>query len=282
MSLNNTCAPEIDPCDTSIFAVPSQYMGTTVESSIMAQLNCLSTDSNSARTCGIFDCNTAEGDILTLIGESVGWPRSHCNVQAQPYFGLCLTDNGSGTGTGCNQASVVGLCAGEYFYCRLSERSDYVFTDDVLYRSFIKAKAIKNRAVREDQTPDVSLIDEIIKSLWGDDAWVVEANGGFISVSAGRNLTAEEQSILSLYGKVICAGFGIEIRIFCLAPFKPIGCNRNPIPNPNRFIICSDLGNQNNAPLANSNLIIVCSDNGGGGQNNAPVPNSDLNIVCTG
>jgi len=221
---NNTCAPDIDPCDPNIFAVPSQYIGTTVEAEIMVHAENLACHSNMGRICGLFDCDTAEGETLTVLGNLAGWPRVHCNVKAQPFFGLeCPTDPAP-FNSGCNEASVVGLCDGAYFFCALSEREDYEFTDDDLYRRFIKAKNIKNRAIRLGEAPDVGLITEIIQELWGEDAWVVNAGGGKIDVSAGRDLTDDEQCLVTLYGRVICAGPAIEIRVHCDAPDKPIGC----------------------------------------------------------
>ena len=221
------CAPELDPCAPE-FAVPAQYSGTSVQDEVKLTVECLAAESNSARLCGVLNCETAKGENLSLIGQIIGWPREHCNVKAAPYFGYdCQTP--PPTGTGCPEISVVGLCDGAYYYCRLAEREDYIFTDDELYRSFIKAKIVKNRALNNGEAPDVSLITEIIQALWGPEAWVFEADCGVIGVTAGRNLTDEELCILELYGRVICAGPGIEVKIYCEEPAGPCDVQCPPL-----------------------------------------------------
>lgn len=266
MSLDNTgCPAPLDPCD---FSYPSIYQGTTVGAEIDAHLENITCAANDSSYCGIFDCDTATDAILTMIGQRVGWPRQHCNVRPTEYFGF-ECDPPPPTGTGCDEPSVVGLCEPEaFFFCRLNGSFNYEFTDDELYRGFVKAAIIKSRARRFKELSTVKLITEQIKALWGDDAWVVSADNNAIAVSAGRDLTSEEIEILSLFRRILCAGLGIELQVFCVAPTKPIGCNLSPVANSVTTIECSDPPTlpppppppANNAPVPNSNLTIECSD----------------------
>jgi len=226
MALDNTgCVADIDPCE---FGVYKQYVGTTVEAENTAMMECLANQANQASLCGKFDKTTATGFELTQIGEITGWPRKHCSVKPVEFWAYdCTTPPPEGTG--CPTNSIIGICEpNSFYYCRLNGRIDYVFEDDELYRAFICAVIIKNRASCNKESPTVELIHEIITALWGEDAWVVDADCGVISVSAGRDLTEDEICILSLYRSVICAGPGIRIDIFCIAPPKILGCNRPP------------------------------------------------------
>lgn len=230
MSLEATgCLPELDPCDYSK-GLYSQFSGKPR----MKQIFCCVTDllvcdANSTSACGKVSCETATGELLTLYGQQAGFPRTHCSVKAtEAIFGLRCDDPLPPAGTGCPDTQVVGLCEGAYFYCALSEREDYVFTDDDFYRSFIKAAFIKRRLTRTGTVPNYETVCEQIQALWGPDAWVVYAQDGSFGVSAGRDLTQEEICLLGIYAKVICVGIGIKLDIFCVAPFKPIGCNRTP------------------------------------------------------
>lgn len=257
MSLDATgCAPEIDPCEFSDLLY-SQF----IDKPRMKQIMCCITemiacDANSVASCGKVSCDDAESDLLTLYGQRAGFPRTHCAVKtADVVFGLPCNDALPPAGTGCPDTQVVGLCEGGYFYCALSERYDYTFTDDDFYRSFVKAALIKRRLLRTGMLPLVDQVDEIIKALWGSDAWVVYSQDGSIGVSAGRDLTPEEICLLSVYAKVICVPLGMQLDIFCVAPFKPIGCNRPPNSPANITIGCCPVGA---APVSPSSLTIGC------------------------
>ena len=238
MSADNTgCVPALDPCD---FPAPSMYHGTTVAAEVAAHVEgkvCAANDSN---LCGIFDICTAEGAILTQAGNFLGWPREHCNVKPVEFFGLqCVVP--PPVGTGCEENSVVGLCEGGFFFCRLDASENYTFTDDDIYRSFLKAVSIKNRARRFKQQSNVKLIEEIISELWGDAAYVFSAGDGVIRVTAGRDLTEEEICILSLYQRVICVGLGIRLEIFCEMPELPKSCSAPRLPPNGPFMdVCDD------------------------------------------
>ena len=182
---------------------------------------------------------TAEGEILTLIGNRLGWPREHCSVKPIDFFGL-QCDAPPPLGTGCLDNSIVGLCDGAFFFCRLDASQNFTFEDDELYRSFLKAIAIKQRARRFKEQANVKLIQEIIQELWGGEAWVVSANNGVISVSAGRDLSFDEVCLLSLYEQVICVGPGIRLEIFCIAPDQ-VNCDTPVAPNNSPFMdVCED------------------------------------------
>ena len=229
---NTGCPAEIDPCN---YSFPAMYHGTTVGDEISAHLEMLACDANDRSYCGLLDICTAEGELLTLIGNRLGWPREHCSVKPVDFFGFDC-NIAPPVGTGCDQASVVGLCDGAYFFCRLEGAQNYTFTDDELYRSFLKAVAIKNRIRRNKQIPNVKLVDEIIKTLWGNNAWVVEATNGAIGVSAGRDLTADEICLLSLYEQVICTGLGIRLNVYCTQPPSPCDVQCPSIPDFDKLI----------------------------------------------
>ena len=210
------CPIALDPCQF-VDGVPSQYHG---KPRFMAHITadiersvCLSQVSSDI--CGAFNCETATGAQLTLIGDAAGWPRTHCNSKVQPVFGYPCED-AQPSGFGCTERFVLGYCEGVTYYCGLIDREDYTFEDDDLYRSFIKAKIAKDNS--GVSVPDIC---NIIQALWGPDAFIVRADGGVISVSAGRDLTTEEQCLLTLYNKVICPALGVRLEIFCVAPTGP-------------------------------------------------------------
>lgn len=214
MSGDNTgCPAEIQSCD---YSFPSIYHGTTVGDYIQARLDELACEANQGSTCGVFDICTAEGEILTLIGNRLGWPREHCNVRPIEFSG---NENATppNQGAGPQNSPVAGTSG-------LDGSQNFVFSDDEQYRSFLKAAAIKQRQRRSKQQYKVKSINEVIKSLWGDDAWIVQADDGVIGVSAGRDLTQQEIEILSLYDRIICVGAGIRLEVYSIAPQRPGPC----------------------------------------------------------
>lgn len=221
MGLDNTgCAADLQSCN---YSYPSVYQGSTVGAEIDLHLENLACDANDGSYCGVLDICTAQGELLTIIGERLGWPREHCNVKPVDFFGLECTESLPDS-TGCNQASIVGLCDGAFFFCRLNGNQNYTFDNDEFYRSFLKAVAIKNRGRVNKELETVKLIREIIKALWGDEAWIVSVGANAIGVSAGRDLVEEEICLLSLYESIICTGLGIRLELHCMQPTRPEPC----------------------------------------------------------
>ena len=121
-----------------------------------------------------FYLDTAVGEQLTFIGNNVGWPREHCNGKYVAGVGL----------------------------------DDYIFTDDELYRSFIKAKIKRNRS-------NGSMEDMLAAAgeLFGPQVYTLSSVGGVYILGLGRSITAQELELFPLYFRVLPQVRGTTFRI---------------------------------------------------------------------
>lgn len=156
-------------------------------------------------TCEIisfFDINTAVGDQLTIIGKALGWPRCHCRGQRRPVFGFACVDE-----CGPPVVPIGGFCEAE-FDCGGPDYVEFCFTDDELYRGFLKAR---RWAIAENCTHHG--ITLAAREVFGPNAVIYEDGDGVIEVAAGRLLTNIEISIAHLYEQVLPIPPGVRLEI---------------------------------------------------------------------
>jgi len=155
-----------------------------------------------------FDCDTAVGDQLDIIGRLVGLPRTVCNVFRAPPFGFINT-----SGEPCCNDDVLGWCEGEWVKDGL-QFTDYTFNDDDEYRTFIKAKIISNafdgsldyyNRLLQFLFDDVPFDTEGVSSNTG--SYVAHHGYGYTQIQVARALTTDETRILNLY-KFVLPYFG--------------------------------------------------------------------------
>lgn len=106
-----------------------------------------------------------------------------------------------------NTTPVGGFCE-SFWDCGAPEFEEYCFTDDELYRAFLKARAYQLRRDFRRETLEASA-----KGLFGPDAFIVDERPGSIRLSAGRPLSESEKSILHLFRQVLPVAPGIQITI---------------------------------------------------------------------
>ncbi len=146
-----------------------------------------------------FQVETAVGDQLTILGKALGWPRCHCAGQKRPVFGFACGD--------CSDVTPIGgFCEAEWD-CG-PEYIEFCFTDDELYRGFLKARIVTlfsgyNRAN----------VTRAARAVFGAGAVIYRERPGVIAIATGRRLTGIEISIAHLYEQVlpIPAGHRLEI-----------------------------------------------------------------------
>ena len=163
---------------------------------------------------GAFDVDDAEGDQLDKLGISVGWPRCHCAGKKKVYFGFICGTCGFDPGT------VDGFCDGSFPCPEIGEAAtdyeDFCFTDDEQYRTFIKAKIIRNRSKGTAQ----DWLDAL-EILFGVDAKIMFERGAVLTIATGRVLTAEEKQIIHLFERVLPVPRGVRLEIIEVE--KPFG-----------------------------------------------------------
>ena len=217
------CPDKLDICKY-MNAIPSYLRSKPKFSSLMCGILECRMEISAAihQLCNLFDCDTATGEQLTFIGENNGWPRTHCNAFfTGNIFGYDCGPVAQTANLTCAEVTVVGYCEDAYYYCGILNQEDYVFEDDELYRSFVKARICANKNKRnKDYT--VRAVRECIKALWGDNAFIVYADNFSIGVSAGRDLTPDEIAISNLYQEVICLSAGVRLDVFCIEPTGPL------------------------------------------------------------
>ena len=102
---------------------------------------------------------------------------------------------------------ISGLCE-SYWDCGVPEYEEYCFTDDELYRAFLKARAYQLRKDWRRET-----LTEAARGLFGPDAFIVDEAPGVIRVSAGRALAEDEKAMLHLFRQVLPVAPGIRVKI---------------------------------------------------------------------
>lgn len=165
--------------------------------------------------CGIeFDIDTSTGASLTIIGKVLGWPREHCSGVRKKTFGFCpdhCTARTYNTGGFCDD----WVCDGNPF--NMTE-GQYTFTDDELYRRFLKAMVIRND--NDFRRPS---INEALKLLFGDDAGIMRESSAHVDVFTGRLLTDEEYEVAHLYQSVLPVAPGITVSLYETQNGAPFG-----------------------------------------------------------
>jgi hypothetical protein len=150
-----------------------------------------------------FDIDTAVGDQLTILGKALGWPRCHCAGQRRPVFGFaCETECGPPT------QPIGGFCEAEWD-CGGPEYVDFCFTDDELYRGFLKARIV---TVWGDYSR--AGMTRAARAVFGDDAVIYRESEGVIGIAAGRLMTATEISIAHLYEQVLPVPPGFRLDLY--------------------------------------------------------------------
>lgn len=109
-----------------------------------------------------------------------------CDVDATPVGGLCDS----------------------FWDCGAPEFEEYVFTDDELYRAFLKARAFQLKRDWRRET-----VEAAARGLFGADAFIVDERPGLVVISAGRPLTDEERSTIHLFRQVMPVAPGIQVSI---------------------------------------------------------------------
>lgn len=159
-------------------------------------------------TCRIpdfFDIDTAVGDQLTKIGKWVGWPREHCQGKRLPVFGFVCPPN-----VCIGRGHVIsGFCTGNWDCNDNPAFGSFEFTDDDMYRRFLKAKVISNDKAyrREDMI-------EALEAMFGSNAMIFNETPGEMKIATGRLLTDEEVSIAHLFEQVLPVAPGVNLSVW--------------------------------------------------------------------
>lgn len=151
-----------------------------------------------------FDIDTAVGEQLTFLGKILGWLRDHCQGQLRPVFGFECEDE-----CGPNLQPIGGFCEADWDCGEGPEYVDFTFTDDELYRRFLKARII---TLSGDLTR--SGITAAARVAFGDDAVIYVDEPGTVGIAASRLLTQIEVSIVHLYRQVMPVAPGIKLEIW--------------------------------------------------------------------
>lgn len=154
-------------------------------------------------TIGHFELDTAVGDQLTIIGNALGWPRCHCRGQRRPVFGFECTDE-----CGPPTVPIGGFCEAEWDCGNGPDYVEFCFTDDDLYRGFVKAR---RWAVAGDYTHHG--ITMAARDVFGPNAVIYDDGEGVIEIAASRLLTNTEISIAHLYEQCLPIPPGVRLEI---------------------------------------------------------------------
>lgn len=149
-----------------------------------------------------FDIDSATSDQLTILGNALGWPRCHCRGQRRPVFGFACDDDECGL----DVLPIGGFCEADWD-CGPAY-IEFCFTDDELYRRFLKARII---AVRDAY--DLDGVSLAAKELFGNAAAILSSRDGVIQIAAGRLLTGIEISIVHLYEQVMPIAPGVRLEV---------------------------------------------------------------------
>ena len=150
-----------------------------------------------------FDIDTAVGDQLTIIGKALGWPRCHCKGQRRPVFGFACDDE-----CGPPVIPIGGFCEAEWDCGDGPDYIEFCFTDDELYRGFVKAR---RWAVAGDYTHRG--ITMAARDAFGPQATIGEEGNGVIEILTGRLMTNIEISIAHLYEQALPIPPGVRLDI---------------------------------------------------------------------
>ncbi|MCO5164656.1 MAG: DUF2612 domain-containing protein [Mesorhizobium sp.] len=151
-----------------------------------------------------FDIDTAVGDQLTILGKALGWPRCHCAGQRRPVFGFACANDGCDIPV----IPVRGFCEAEW-NCGGPEFVEFCFTDDELYRRFLKARAIALTA--DYRRPGLT---EAVRILFGDNAVIYRERTGMVAIATGRLLSGTEIAIAHLFRQVLPIAHGVRLQLW--------------------------------------------------------------------
>lgn len=160
----------------------------------------------------VFDIDTATGSSLTIIGNAMGWPRIHVAGQRPLVFGFECPDD-------CfnNAAYIGGFC--DSWDCDTTPAySSFEFTDDELYRGFLKSLVI-----RYDNDFSRTAVVEAAQALFGDGAGLLTETNGVVNVFTGRQVTTVERSIAHLYAQVVPVAHGVGFGLYETTNGSPFG-----------------------------------------------------------
>lgn len=152
-----------------------------------------------------FDIDTSTGDQLTMIGKWLGWPRTHCQGSRAKVFGFACEEDDCSVGY-----PVLGFCEGARFACEGALFEEFTFSDDALYRRYLKARAV---AINAAQTNDYSRDDLVAaaSALFGDDCVIVKERRGETILCLTRFFTSAELQILHLAEHVLPIPPGVTL-----------------------------------------------------------------------
>ena len=153
-----------------------------------------------ARMAHFFDIRAAVGEQLTFIGQWMGFPRRHCVCVSTPVFGFVCDDS--------YPRQLTGFCEpGDWLGCDGGALGEIRLDDDELYRTFLLARRYQMLALFDRD----SLL-AAIRTIWGPDAWIVEAERGSVVVAPGRPLGPEEAPLLQIIARVLPVAPGITLK----------------------------------------------------------------------
>lgn len=151
-----------------------------------------------------FDIDDAVGDQLTILGKVLGWPRVHCAGRRKAVFGF-ECDNECGPPT----VPVGGFCEAEWACDGDPDFVEFTFTDDEMYRGFLKSRAITLAGeYRRDS------LTEAARAMFGDLAVIWKREAGVVHLATGRLLSDTEISISHLYRQVLPVPPGIALELW--------------------------------------------------------------------
>lgn len=167
---------------------------------------------------------------------------SFCADGGEPEFGFgCSTDiprdlpvSGfceEGTWFGCTDSEIApcdlgcesiipveGYCEdGSWLDCDGPRFDDYTFTDDELYRRYLRVRRYQILGLY-----DLDSLNAALRGIWGASAFVATMDRGQITLASGRILSNVEKQILPITVKVLPIAPGIR-RLVHVDPGRPFG-----------------------------------------------------------
>lgn len=150
---------------------------------------------------GAFDIDDAPGELLSVIGRQLGWPRTHCVCSTDTVFGFECE--------GVPELQpIVGFCHDDYSSwagCSIST-GEIEISDDDIYRAMLKCRV---RQVRGDF--NLESLNYCIRELFGPTARVVHTGQFTVTVAPGRELSVVEQEMLQVYPRVLPVAMGVRL-----------------------------------------------------------------------
>ena len=179
------------------------------------------------------------GEQLDFYGALVGMPRCVCDAKQRTFFGF---SNASCVDDPCGCLNPIGgFC--DDFKCSDNVETgigEYCFTDDDLYRRFIKGKILSNASDGSTHS-----IIEVANAIFDSTSSFIASNvHSLVTVGLDRPFTTEEFELLPLIEKIIPTypstkvqfshsngkpfGFGAGWGEFCSGGFRVV-CNKKTI-----------------------------------------------------